>query len=49
VAFVTTGEYLLNTQQLLGFPNILSTSSQKADLFHEPLDDVKTLQPENRK
>jgi len=39
----------LNTQQLLGFPNILSTSSRKTDLFHERLDDVKTLQPEKRK
>jgi len=49
VVFVTTGEYLLNTQQLLGFPNILSTSSRNTDLFQEPPDDVKTLQPENRK
>ena len=49
VVFVTMGEYLSNTQQLLGFPNILSTSSWKTDLFQEPLDGVRTLQPEKRK
>jgi hypothetical protein len=40
-------ECLSRIQQLLCFLDILSTSSQKIDLFDEHLDDVKNLQPEN--
>jgi len=40
-------ECLSHTQQLLCFLNILSTSLQKNDLFHEHLDDEGSLQPEN--
>jgi hypothetical protein len=47
VVSVATDECLSHIRQLLCFSGILSTSSQKIDLFDEHLDDVKNLQSEN--